>query len=133
MARNFKPLAISLIDEGEFEKNVNNDLRDIQEKMVEFVKTHGQQAHKAKAVLTIKIALVCDAPDDELFSVKASTKIEVPGRPPSVTMAMAEHDDEDRPALFVRNSGSSKSHPKQGALTTKTGQPIDLETGEVKE
>lgn len=129
MATKFEPLRIDGIDEGRFEKNVNEDMRKLQSALVKYVKEHKEKAEKAKAELTIKITLSCDSPEDMLFGVKAVTKISMPSRPASVTVAMAEDDEDDQPALFVRGSGSSRSHPNQGVLTTKDGRPVDPETG----
>jgi hypothetical protein len=129
MATKFAALTIGGIDEGRFEKEVNADMKALQSALVKYVKEYGAAAQKAKAKLTIEISLTCESTDDQLFSVKATTKNVIPNRPPSLTMAMAEDDDDDQPALFIRNSGSTKAHPKQGVLHTKDGRPVDPDTG----
>jgi hypothetical protein len=132
MATKFKPLTIDLIDEGEFLNELNADLHKLQGKLVEFMQKHKANAKNALGVLTIKVKMKCIDPDNGMFSVKAATQIQQPNRPPSETLAMAEENDAGEPALFVRNTGSSKAPPQQGKLTTNRGEVIDPDTGEVK-
>lgn len=132
MATKLVPLEIGLIDEGRFEKEINEDMRKLQSILVKYVKQHGESSEKAKAKLTVEIQLTVMSPSDMHFNIKATTKMSVPNRPASMTMAMADEGDaETEPALFVRKSGSSKATPAQGALTTQDGRKIDQETGEV--
>jgi hypothetical protein len=72
-------------------------------------------------------------PDDHLFVVKGSVSQKVPSRPPTVTMAIADEDDEGQPGLFMRASGTDKSRPEQAKLCTSDGRRINPETGEVEE
>lgn len=133
MAAKFTPLTMDLIDEGDFQKQVQTDLRNLQAAMVNYAKKHRDRAEGSKGKLMIEITLVCDVPGDLAFSVKALTKTTVPNSPASFSVAMGESDDDDQPALFVRGSGSSKSPPQQGVLTTQDGRKVDAETGEVIE
>jgi hypothetical protein len=132
MARTFKPLSLEGIDEGRFLAQVEGDLRKAQASLVEFVKKHGPESKGAKAKLTVEITLGCVNPTDMLFGIKASTKTAVPNRPPSVSLALSDEDDDGTPALFARSSGTSRAIPQQGVLTTEDGRVVDQKTGEVK-
>jgi hypothetical protein len=133
MATKLVPLEIGLIDEGNFEKQINEDMRKLQSVLVKYVKQHGEASLKAKAKLSVDIVLSVMSPHDMHFNIKATTKMVVPNRPASMTMAMADEGYDDEPALFVRKSGSSKATPAQGVITTADGRKVNPDTGEVEE
>jgi hypothetical protein len=131
MAAKFTPVSMDLIDEGRFAQQVQDDFRNLQAEMVRYADEHGELAYKSKGKLVIEINVQCDSPKDKAFTIKALTKTTVPNSPASVSVAMGEQDDDDKPALFVRAAGSSKAPPKQGILTTQDGKRVDTDTGEV--
>ena len=101
------PLELGLIDEGLFLAQANADLMDCQRTLLEFRRRHGYKAEGAKCKLTIEIVLVCEKPDDELFSVKALTKKNVPARPASTSYAMSAETDAGEMALFIEDDRSN--------------------------
>ena len=64
------------------------------------------------------------------YSVKGITKLVEPGRPASVTRALGGEQD-GRPCLEVRPSGSSRATPRQGVLCGQHGERVDPDTGEI--
>jgi len=129
----FTPLELSLIDEGRFMAQANNDLLDLERRLVRFMDTYGEKAKGAKAKMTIEISLAVEDPGDELVSVKAQIKKSIPASPASATLAMVAEDDKQQRCLFVRRSGSSAVEPAQQVLSTDDGQAIDQKTGKVIE
>jgi len=111
----------------------NNDLLDLERRLVRFMDTYGEKAKGAKAKMTIEISLAVEDPGDELVSVKAQIKKSIPASPASATLAMVAEDDKQQRCLFVRRSGSSAVEPAQQVLSTDDGQAIDQKTGKVIE
>lgn len=129
--KSFKLVDLAGIDEGRFLAQADDELRQVQKVLAKFVEKHGDAAKGAKAELCLKVTLTCMKPDDHLFAVKGAISQKVPSRPPVITMAIADEDDEGEAALFMRQSGTDKSHPAQGKLCTADGRNIDPETGEI--
>lgn len=128
----FKQLAFELIEEGRFEKAVNESLERLQAHLVEYVERHGKEkATKAKARLQVSVTLQFDGPNAEDFSIKGELRESVPSRPAVVTRAVADLDDSGIGMLWVRASGSTEDSQNQGILITKDGDVVDQETGEV--
>lgn len=130
MTTKFTPLELNLIDEGRFMAQANNDLLDMERRLVRFMDTYGEKAKGAKAKMTIEISLAVEDPGDELVSVKAQIKKSIPASPASATLAMVAEDDKQQRCLFVRRSGSSATKPAQSVLSTEDGKTIDPDTGE---
>lgn len=125
MADKFVPLTGQLLDEGEFMRDVNAELQDLQHALIMFVRQYREKAESATAKLQVEIAVKCESVDSEAFSIKCSMKATHPKRPSSVSMAMAgESDDAGKMVLFVRASGSDDMHPKTGKLFTRDGRNI---------
>jgi len=134
VAQRFIPLEFSLIEQGRFEEAVNEQLRSIQSGLVEYVRKYGHSKTKgAKAELGLKIELKFEGRDENDYSVKASLAKKVPIRPPVVTTAMSDEEQDGTPALFVKCSGSTTDNPRQSVLCTDDGRTVDLETQEVTE
>jgi hypothetical protein len=127
----YLPIALGLIDEGRLVANANADLTDMQARLLRYVETYGEEAAKAKAKLTIEIILCVENPKEETVSIKAVTKVALPGRPATATMAFANTKDDGTVSLFVRSSGSDDVTPRQGKLCTDDGRMIDAATGEL--
>lgn len=126
----FKVLEMDDVDEGRFMRNVNADLEELQAKLIEHVKQYGKDATKgAKAKLQIEVSLSFEGRDETDYSIKATTKRVLPGRPACVTVGIADEKDDGAPALFVRQSGSTGDSPKQRVLATQDGRTVDIETG----
>lgn len=131
-ATQFVPLTGQLIDEGDFLKRLDKELADLSDTIVRFCHEHGAAALKCKGELNIKLALKIENPEDLAVSLKISMKPVPPQPPATVSMVMGGvHDDGKKMALFVRASGSDRSHPKQLKLATHDGRIIDQDTGEV--
>ena len=130
----FKVLEMGDIEEGRFLGNVNLDLEELQAKLIEHVRQYGREATKgAKAKLQIEVSLSFEGRDNTDYSIKATTKRVLPGRPASVTVGIADEKENGDPTLFVRQSGSTDDTPKQGVLATRDGRTIDITTGKPKE
>jgi len=127
MAKKFSPLKLELIDEGRFMGQAEEDLSDLQAQLAHYCEEHGEKAKGAKAKLTIEVSLVSENPEQDLFSIKAVVKKQLPGRPPSVTAAIGSDDQEGQHCLFVRNSGSTEDSPRQDVLFTKDGKTVPTE------
>jgi hypothetical protein len=124
------PLNLGLIDEGRFILLADRDLARLQETLLAYAAEHGAAADGAKAKLAIEITLAVDNADQGVYTVKGTTKVSIPARPASVTLAIGEESSEG-PRLFVNRSGSSAASPAQGKFATDDGRTIDPETGEV--
>lgn len=130
----FKPLTLTLVEEGRFVAEIDAALAQIQARMVRYVKEHGcERSAGAKAKITVGMIIAYEGPNPEDFSLKGTLQISVPSRPPVVTRATADMDDSGEPALFVRASGSTADDPRQGVLMTEDGRLVDESTGEVKD
>lgn len=130
----FEPLRLELVEEGAFLEAINKCLAEIQAEHIRHVKQYGQEAAK-KSMSQIKMALQLrfEGRDENDFSVKGTIRKEVPARPPAVTTAISDEEQDGTPSLFVRRTGSTKDSPKQGILATKKGRVVDPDTGEIKE
>jgi hypothetical protein len=131
MATRFTPLQLVLIDEGRFLAAADADLQKAQQVLTDYAREHGDDAKKAKAKVVLEVTLQCEDPGNNAFSVRAVSKMQVPNRPPSVTLALEGEDEAGKHCLFVRRSGSTDDTPAQGVLATKDGHAVDVETGEV--
>jgi hypothetical protein len=127
----WRPLNLSLIDEGRFVEQADADLLELQRKLVAFAREYGEQAEGASATLTISVKVKVEDVKSLICSIKANTKISLPPRPGSVTMAVTDKDPaSDELCLFVKPSGSDDA-PRQRKLCTADGRAIDPATGEV--
>ncbi len=132
-ATRFVPLVLNLIEEGEFVQNANEAFGELQEHMIAYVRKHGKELAKgATGKLTLAVTVKFEGRDKHDFSIKGEIKSALPNRPPVVSAATAGQTQDDRDALFVRRSGSTAQPPRQGAICTQKGEPIDTKTGEVK-
>lgn len=132
--RFMQPLALGLIDEGGVLTDFDRDLADIQAQLIRFVREHGpDRAKGAKAKLSLDITLCFDGADATDYSVKATSKKSVPGRPATLSKAVSDALQTGEPSLFVRASGSTTDPPEQRVLTTRDGRRVDPDTGEIVE
>lgn len=132
MAVKFKPLEFGLIDEGRFEAQCNEVLKEVMREMLAFKKNFGVERSKGiKGTVTAKMTMCFDGRGDTDFSIKATVNKSTPARPASVTVATEDTEQDGRPTLWVRASGSSKTEPAQQVLCTQDGRTVDPNTGEV--
>lgn len=129
MAKHYVRLTLGMIDEGLFIGQADVDLSVLQQRLLEHVAEYGEQAEKAKAKLTIELTLSVESVKDSLFAVVAKSKMAVPARPASTSLAISDVTEDGEASLFVRRSGSSADTPRQGKLCTADGRTIDQETG----
>jgi hypothetical protein len=133
MATKFKGLQFSLIDEGRFERECDEELQSLMKQLIQYKRKYGKdKAEGAKAVLTVKVSLQFDGRDDADFSIKGTISKQTPARPPSLTVAVEGDEQDGEPTLFVRASGSTDDTPRQSVLSTKDGRVVDLKSGETK-
>jgi len=127
----FKPLTLDLIEEGTLKRDLEEQLENLQRALCVYVEEHGAQAEKAVATLKLTIKIRCESVDDNAFSVTGKIDKQIPTRPARSTLAIMDHDENERPTLFAQASGTSRTDPKQGKLMTDDGRAIDPATGEV--
>jgi hypothetical protein len=127
------PLQVELVEEGRFLAAINEQIALIQRELVGYVEKWGAEKCKGvKGSLKVELAMKFEGREETDWSIKGDIKKQVPLRPPSVSVALADHEQDGEPALFVLASGSSKSSPLQGVLCTEDGRTIDQKTGKVK-
>lgn len=130
--KQFEPLTLDLIDEGTFVVQGNADLLRLQKDLLEYVEAWGEQAKGAKATLVLKVTLRCDNPEHEVYSIKTDSELKLPRRPSTVSNAIADMTEDNKPALFVRRSGSDAGDPRQKKLATHDGRVVN-EDGELED
>lgn len=124
------PLTVELLEEGRFLAETNKKLRELQADMVRYIEEHGDSSKGAKGVLTLKISIISNGPD-QIIGLKTERKTTMPSEPANMTYAIAEETAKGELALFVRATGSDTDSPKQTKLCTADGQTINPETGEL--
>lgn len=123
-----------LVEQGRFKEAMNEALDDIQQAIIKHVMTYGKDGAKgAKAQVRATITVQFEGPDITDFVIKGNLERKVPARPIIETYATSDRQDDGRPALFVKASGSSYDDPHQQVICTDTGDAIDVDTGEVLE
>lgn len=137
----FSPLELALINEGRFLAKVDEDLRKAQAYLVRYLEEHRGLAKKSKAKVTFEVILTCEdvgrdpevRPENATFSVTARSKLSLPSRPDSISLAVSGEDEDGTPLLEVRRSGSTADTPHQAVLATEDGRTVNPDTGEVLE
>ena len=112
-----QPLEISLLNEGNFVEEIDEEFRDLQAKALAYAKLHKDDAKGSKSKLTVEIELRCEEPKTEFFSIKTQLKKTLPAPPARVTSGIGDHTQTGELALFVRESGSSYDTPEQHLIT----------------
>jgi len=128
--RTYIPLELGLIEQGQFLTDINADLDTLHRGLAQYMEEYGDEAEGVKAELVVKLTLQAVDPKDGHVSIKGTTKVVLPCRPPSLSRAMVEEDDVGL-GLLVKRAGSEQASPRQGSLVTQKGEIIDPETGEV--
>lgn len=127
------PLDLDLIDEGDFVKDLNTALLNMQSQLVNHAKIHGHKATKAKAVVKAEITLVCLDPEQDAYACVAQIKTTMPATPAVASMLMGGETQTGEPCLLCRKSGSTIDSPQQKVLSTKDGRTVDTGTGEIED
>jgi len=129
-----KPIEMASIDEGDFLKTVNEDIRQADQALIAHGASYGAMAKGDKAVVTIKVAMKLDNPERGIYKLVASSTLTLPGRPPSETLATLEQNKETGELFIgVAASGSRVDSPRQATLATKDGVGLDPKTGQPSE
>ena len=118
----YHPLTLDKIEEGQFLQKANEDLQELQRTMLAYLGEHGEQALKAKGKLTLEISIVIENAKECMFSIKTTPKMSLPARPPGTSMAIATITQDGEESLFVRETGSDKTTPRQGKFCTDEGR-----------
>ena len=112
------PLNLQLIEEGQFLRDADYELRRLASAMAAHVDQHGDAAKKAKGKLTMTVEFSVDRVKGGVFAVESSISLKLPGRPNDVTAAVATTDRvTGELTLCVRDSGSTPGDPTQCHLS----------------
>lgn len=131
MANEFVPLSLEKIEEGQFLEDANSALLQLQNILVKHVRRYGDNAKKAKAVLTLKVGLICIDPERDMYAIAANTTTSLPSAPPFTDYLLPGKSEDGSDVLECRRSGATGDDPRQKVFATRDGRPVDLETGEV--
>ncbi len=127
----FTPLSFSLIEEGELEKDLNDALAEVNKGLLDYRRKFGiEAANKAKGEVVLKIGVTCSDAKEGIYNIRGEVSKKIPTRPPRVTSAIADMEQDGVETLFTRRSGTTKDDPRQMRLATEAGEAIDPETGE---
>lgn len=128
----YKKITLSLIDEGRFEKEIDDAVQKAAAGLLKYRKRHGKELTRGtKAEVMVKIVIAADKQNDEAFFIKGTIQEKIPSRPPVVNMAIADEEQDGEEELFMRASGGTEDTPRQGVLSTRDGETINVVTGEV--
>lgn len=116
-----KKLSFGMIEEGRLRHDLEDEFGLLQERLVKYVKEHGERSKGATATLTLKLSVRCENVEDGLFFVKSNLSHQMPGRPARSTAAMASEEN-GKPGLFGRSLGITETHPRQNVLCTEDGR-----------
>lgn len=121
----YVPLTLDLIDEGRLLSLVNKDFQKMNSDLIALRKLYGLRLDGSKAVLTMKVTLICDPVDKGHFIIKSQSDVKMPTRPGTLTIADSGMDETDQPCLFVKTTGSSRTHPRQAQMFGDQGEALD--------
>lgn len=125
------PLTSKLIDEGEFQAELEECLSRAQVELAEHRKRFGDEAHKAFAEVVAKVKFTVQNASEGMVSIKWGVDIKRPKRPEGASVAIESFDDAGQPALFVK-AGGSDNDPLQTKFATRDGRMVDNEAGTVE-
>jgi len=118
------PLALGLIEQGDFVERCERTLAHIQQAALEYVKKHGDSAKNSKTKMTVEITLQCQEPKTLHFTVQTQIKKTLPSPPPKVSHAMGGDTQDEQLALWVQQTGSSENPAEQTVMTDGKGEAI---------
>ena len=127
MATNFCQVDLAHIEEGDFIKECDEQFRDMQSKLINFVKTHDRDSD---ATLVVKIKLQSN--QKQSYFIITDIEQKLPRKPVNITTALPQISPADgEPCLFAQQTGTHEFDPHQLTLTTKDGRTVDKNTGEI--
>ncbi len=122
------PLTSKLIDEGEFQEELEECLKQAQIALAEHRERFGDEAHKASTELVAKVKFTIQNAAEGMVSIKWGVDVKRPKRPEGASVAIESFDDSGQPALFVK-AGGSDNDPRQSKFATRDGRLVDNEAG----
>ncbi len=129
MLNTYYPMHLDTLDRGRFMAAINADLDRLQADLLAYVERYEDRAVKAKAVLNLKVTIVCTNPALQQFGLVIEPTFKMPNRPPEVALACVEED-----AMGKRSIVASRfdTKPDPGPRLPFVGETVDRESGEVK-
>jgi hypothetical protein len=133
----FTPFELDKLNKTKLLDEINHDMAKLQEEMSSYALRYGAEAEKAKAVLTLKISIICMDPVAKQFAVKVESSSTLPKRPADVAVAFIDEDESGKPEMVVRTFAKREEPGPKLPFGTVEGQgsgkkeTIDKETGEV--
>jgi len=121
----YKPLTLTMIEEGRFNRDANALFNQIQIEHGKFVEKYGEQAEGTVSELTLTVKLQCKNVEDKLFAIQTTMKKKVPARPAKLTSAIMDSNELNEPMLWGRKSGTTEGNPHQSVLCTQDGEIVE--------
>lgn len=133
MHSKFTPFELDKLNEGKLLAEINHDMAKLQAEMIAYAQRYGAEAEKAKAVLNVKLSVICVDPDSHQFAVRVESATTLPKRPADVAVAFIDEDAESGSSeMLVRTFAARTSDPgpKLPFPQAEDGMEIDPKTGE---
>ena len=133
MHSQFTPFTLDKLDKGKLLDEINHDMAKLQTEIAAYAERYGAEAEKAKAVLTLKIAVICVSPASRQYAVKVESVTTMPKRPSDIAVAFLDEDeDAGTTEMVVRTFDNHKEPPgPRLPFSDEDGEKVDDETGEV--
>jgi len=126
MKKNFVPINLGLINEGELLSDYNQKIQDAVKFLIAYRKEFGDLSSLEKEVeINLKVKIRIDNPKEHQYSIKGEIITKLPNPPAQVSLAMEEGDNKGNSNLMVPFSGSTEDIPEQGKLFKQNGEVID--------
>ena len=131
MHSQFTPFELDKLNKAKLLDEINHDMASLQESMLRYADRYGAEAQKAKAVLTLKIAIICVDPDAKQFAVKVESASTQPKRPADVAVAFIDEDEDTGQTSMMVRTFANRKEDKGPKLPFNQPETIDADTGEV--
>lgn len=133
MHSQFTPFTLDALDKGKLLQEINHDMAKLQTEIAAYADRYGAEAEKAKAVLTLKIAVICVSPASRQYAVKVESSTSMPKRPSDIAVAFIDEDEDSGTAEMVVRTFDNHKEPPGARLPFAGGEEetVDRETGEV--
>jgi hypothetical protein len=115
------------LNKGKLLEEINHDMIALQHAMAEYAQRYGAEAEKAKAVLTVKIAIICQDPATHQFAVKVESSSTLPKRPCDIAVAFIDKDEDSGESEMVVRTFAERKDPGPKLPFER----VDPQTGEV--
>lgn len=139
MHSQFTAFEIDKLNKGELLREINRDMARLQREMIGYAEHYGAEAEKAKALLTLKISVICVDPESKQFAVKVESATTLPKRPADVAVAFLDEDEDTGDSeMVVRTFANRKAAADKGPKLPFPRREAEIErvapeTGEVIE